>query len=214
MSDSQRTPNNDHNPAPARRPRLHLVLAAAAILSLTAGTATARQLITGRDIKRESITGANIKNGSLTAADFRGSVAGKPGPQGPQGLTGQAGPAGPPGPVDIKVIDSPTVTVPPGSNTYRVAPSGLTATCPTGYVVVGTGFRGQFGDMWFVKSYGTFVGGFGTNDASISAEFEVQAICARSSAAGTATAAWSGNNAALQRFQKDARAMERRAARR
>lgn len=195
MSDSQRTPN-------------------AAILSLTAGTATARQLITGRDIKRESITGANIKNGSLTAADFRGSVVGRTGPQGPQGATGPTGPAGAPGPVEIKVVDSPTVTVPPGSNTYREAPSGLTATCPAWYVVVRTGFSGDFGDMWSAQSYDTLVGGFGTNDASISAEFEVQAICARSSAAGPATAAWRGNAAALQRFQKDERAMDRRAAHR
>ena len=33
--------------------------------------------------------------------------------------------------------------------------------------------------MWRVESYGSFVGGFGANNASISGDFELEAICAK-----------------------------------
>lgn len=178
---------------------LSLVIAAVAIVSLLAGTAGARYLITGRDVKNGSLTGADIKDRSLTAADFRGSV------QGPQGAPGQTGPAGPPGTSglsDVRTVLSTTLTVPPGGSTFDVQPS-WTANCPSGYTVIGTGFSANFGDMWRVESYGTFVGGFGTNYASISGDFELQAICAKVSAGASAASVGTAARREVAAYRKD-----------
>lgn len=80
---------------------------------------------------------------------------------------------------DVLLVESPVVTVPPGGTTFGGSSNSLRASCPTGYGVIGTGFSGDFGDMWAVQSYEFFVSGFGTNDASISGDFQVQAICAK-----------------------------------
>jgi hypothetical protein len=170
---------------------LSLIFIALAMVSLLAGSATARSLLTGRDIKNGSITGADIKNRSLTSADFRGDPAGG-------ALRG------------VRIVSSGTISVPPGSSTYDVRPSGWTAECPSGYTVIGTGFEADFGDMWSVTAYETFVGGFGTNDASINADFEVQAICARTGTGASAVWSTSEQRETRTRYAADVREMQAR----
>jgi hypothetical protein len=67
------------------------VIALAAVLLASAGSATAARLITGKQIKNGSISSADVRNGSLVRGDF------KPG-QVPAGPRGTQGPQGPPGP--------------------------------------------------------------------------------------------------------------------
>jgi hypothetical protein len=83
---------------------------------------------------------------------------------------------------DLVLVESRTYSVAPGETTVDAAGlAGFTADCPSGYLVVGTGWEGDFGDMWSVNTYEFFVGGFGTNDASIPGDFRLQAICAQTS---------------------------------
>jgi hypothetical protein len=54
---------------------------------------------------------------------------------------------------------SPKVALAPGQTSYDVDQSGLEASCPSGDVVLGTGFDdGAVTQPGFVLSYGTFVG--------------------------------------------------------
>ncbi len=74
------------------------LIAVAAVLALTAGTATAAKLITGKDVKNGSLTGKDIKNKSLGVSDLssnaRASLRGQTGATGAAGLPGAAGAAG------------------------------------------------------------------------------------------------------------------------
>lgn len=178
-----------------------VLIAVAVSLLLGAGGAVAGSLIvTGRNVKNGSLTGADVKNHSLTPTDFRGSVRGATGQRGATGPRGLTGAQGGPGIADITTVTSAKLTVPPGASTYDVITTWR-ANCPAGYRVIGTGFEGDFGDMWMVKSYDYFVGGFGVNNASINGEFELQATCARLSGA---TAASGPNRAAkLREYMAD-----------
>ena len=71
-----------------------MAVAFLALFLAVSGTATAAKLITGKNIARSTITGKHVKDHSLSSADFRGSVAGAPGPQGPQGPAGPKGATG------------------------------------------------------------------------------------------------------------------------
>jgi hypothetical protein len=74
----------------------------------------------------------------------------------------------------IITVDSPKEVVAPGSYTDI----NLNAICPSGYSVLGTGFNAEgVGTVGFVLSYGTFVGGFISNQSSVTITVYVQAIC-------------------------------------
>ncbi len=74
------------------RPSPGLVVAIAAVVLTSVGSATAAHLITGEQIKDGSIASRDIKNGSLTNADFKSGL--RTGPRGPEGPAGAAGPQG------------------------------------------------------------------------------------------------------------------------
>jgi hypothetical protein len=82
------------------RPRIRTshVVAAAALVLITTGGATAAGLITGKDIKDGSVSTKDVKNGSLLLKDFkkseRSKLVGPAGPAGPAGGTGATGAAG------------------------------------------------------------------------------------------------------------------------
>jgi hypothetical protein len=101
----------------------------------------------------------------------------------------------------IVVVNSPTVTIPPGGTSYGSDPNSLRAQCPAGYNVLGTGVDTGIGNLDLLKSYGTFVGGFVDNDVSITIQASVQAICGQTPGV-TATLA-----SARSRFARDAAAL-------
>ena len=76
-----------------------MLVAIAAVVLASAGSATAARLITGKQIKNGSITSTDVKNGSLVRGDFKSGklpsgprgAQGAPGPRGPQGARGAAG---------------------------------------------------------------------------------------------------------------------------
>jgi hypothetical protein len=142
----------------------------------------------------------------------RKALKGKRGPRGysgAAGANGAAGPAGPVGPAGVlglTAVDSPTVTIPPGSTSYEVDPNSLTAQCPPGSTVVGTGIDTGIGDLDLLRKYGTFVGGFVDNDTSITIQASVQAICAQLPPGAAQTR--SGSNRAS--FEADVRALAAR----
>ncbi|MGZ4323699.1 MAG: hypothetical protein ACXVV5_16580, partial [Solirubrobacteraceae bacterium] len=105
----------------------------------------------------------------------------------PAGPVGPAGPQGSSGILGVTTVESPPVTIPPGSNSYRQDPNSMTAQCPAGTTVVGTGVDTGIGNLDFLKKYGTLVGGFVDNDTSITIEATVQAICATLPAGVAAT---------------------------
>ena len=78
------------------RPSPSMLIAIAAVVLASAGSATAARLITGKQVKNGSITSADIRNGSLVKGDFKaGQVpAGARGPQGAQGPQGPRGATG------------------------------------------------------------------------------------------------------------------------
>ena len=90
---------------------------------------------------------------------------------------------------DVFTVDSPELTLPPGADIVDVAGNaGLTARCPSGTRVVGTGFNSSVGVASFVKSYELFVGTYMFNPTSIPIKVSVQAIC---------TYGWKGDLTAL-----------------
>ena len=74
-------------------------------------------------------------------------------------------------------MDSETLTLPPGQDTFQVDPNNFQANCPSGYTVLGTGFNAGIGNADFVQSFAFFVGGFIHNDTSIPIQVHLQAIC-------------------------------------
>lgn len=146
-----------------------IAVTAIGILLLAAGAgAASRYLITSTHQIKPSVLrqlhGQNGRNGA----------------QGPAGVTGATGAAGPAGTVPgIITVDSPKETLPSGTNTFTVDPNGFEATCPAGYSVLGTGFNdGGIGNVGFVLSFGTFVGGFISNNSGITdTDVYIQAMC-------------------------------------
>jgi hypothetical protein len=115
--------------------------------------------------------------------------------QGPQGLQGPAGVPGASGLAGVVAVESAHFTLGPGA----YSPSNAIAQCPPGKVVIGTGFVASIAHAGFVKAYGTFVGGFIYNDASVNAtDLSFQAICA---SAGGAVASSAGR--AFSKYQTD-----------
>jgi hypothetical protein len=148
------------------------VLGLVAVMIAMTGSAYAGSLITSRQIKDGTITAKDIKNSSITtsklSARTRDDLVGVPGATGPQG------PAGPSGLAGIQAVESSHFSLAPGGYSPNVS-----AQCPPGKVVIGTGFDSSVAHTSFVKSYTYFVGGFIYNDSGITVtDLHFQAICA------------------------------------
>ena len=96
-----------------------------------------KKAVTSRKIKKNAVTSAKVKDGSLRAADFKvGQIPA--GPQGPKGDPGAQGPKG-----DTGAAGSPGLsraeTVEASSNHNSNSPKEVTAICPAGKRVIGTG---------------------------------------------------------------------------
>jgi hypothetical protein len=122
---------------------------------------------------------------AASARGPRGS-RGPRGNRGPRGFTGATGSVG-----QITTVISPKETLNPGQSTYDVDPSGFQANCPSGDTVVGTGFDAAgVGTVGFVESFGTFVGGFISDQSSIPISgVLIQAMCANAPQGATASSA-------------------------
>lgn len=120
-------------------------------------------------------------------------LKGKRGPRGYTGLQGSSGIA------QITEVRSPMLTIPDGDSSVDVGGQNWEATCPPGYQVIGTGFDdGGIGQVGFVESFGTFVGGivFNSNGVGVSdTGVELEAICAKLAGANAASAARSASQA-------------------
>lgn len=135
----------------------------------------------------------------------RKALKGNRGPRGYDGADGEPGAPGAPGTpgiLSLVTVDSPKVTIAPGSTSYDADRNGMRAQCPAGYTVVGSGVNTGIGNLDFVQKFGTFVGGFVDNDTSITIQAFVEAICAQLPA-GVAATRSSGDSA---RFAALARA--------
>jgi hypothetical protein len=109
-------------------------------------------------------------------------------------------------------VSAPALTIPPGSTSFDVEPPNWEAQCPSGMVVLGTGFDGPFNEVGgFVRNYGTLVGGFFENDSLIPiSNVTVQAICGQvpGGATGAAKDARAGGGSAQARYEADLRKSE------
>jgi hypothetical protein len=97
-------------------------------------------------------------------------------------LHGARGKQGPAGVVpSVVTVDSSTLTLQPGQSTFDLVPSGAwQASCPTGDVVLGTGYNvDTFDEVAFLLNYGSFVGAFVYDDGAIASQVYIQATCAR-----------------------------------
>jgi hypothetical protein len=95
-------------------------------------------------------------------------------------------------------VNGPEITLPPGGDNVNVNDY---AACPAGDVVIGTGFSNSVMSVGFVLSYHTFVGGFIYNDSSIAAQYNWQAICAKTAGSGLARDA-TAQHARYQRMRR------------
>ena len=134
------------------------VMATVAVFIALGGTSYAALRITGRNVPRNALTGADIKNltgrdvrnNSLTGADVRslthrdvsnGRLLAEdfaPG-QLPKGDTGPAGPQGPPGPQGAPGLSALQI-IQADSAESSVSPKQVSAICPPGKRVSGTGY--------------------------------------------------------------------------
>lgn len=159
-------------------------IALVALMVALSGTAYAANKIGAQDIARDAIRSPHIKSGQVKGSDLARGLRQRIGSSG----------AGAAEQLQVKKVDGPPLVLAPGG--FDGAP---VAQCPSGYVVVGTGFNASIGEAGFVLAYGTFVGGFFSNSSSLTIEAQVQALCARSSGGGAVTSRAVG----LRRFQQD-----------
>jgi hypothetical protein len=194
------------------RSTLRTAIIVAIVAALTvAGTAGAAKLLTGRDIKNGSIGIVDLSKSTQTKLKGKQGPPGplgETGPPGATGATGAAGPSGPAGLAGVQAVSSPAVTLAPGQTSYEVELAGgpaLDAQCPSGKVVIGSGFNASVADVGFVLAFGSLVGGFMANESSITVPVTVQAICASTSGASAAAAGQARGS-----FERAARAADRR----
>jgi hypothetical protein len=81
-------------------------------------------------------------------------------------------------------FNGPKETLAPGQDNLNIQDN---ANCPSGWVVVGTGFDdGAVMTVGFVDSFHYFVDGYIYNNSNVSSQYQWQAICAQSSSASAA----------------------------
>ena len=98
----------------------------------------ANNSVRSKDVRQNTLRTGDVRNLSLLAQDFApGQLPqGPEGPQGPRGLTGEQGLQGVQGPPGLSGLARVEVESPNNS----VSPKQVTATCPQGQQVVGTGY--------------------------------------------------------------------------
>jgi hypothetical protein len=179
-----------------------MVVACLALFVSLTGTsiAASHYLITSTHQIKPSVI-AKLK-GNKGPRGYNGSI----GATGATGATGAQGVIGLPGIASIVEVQGADLVLSPGQ--YGGTPL---ATCPSGYVVVGTGWNGVMGDVGaFAKSYHTFVGGWFQNQyASIDLTVNVQAICAQLSSTSAGSLSSKGSDAT--NYAADVAAAERAA---
>ena len=178
-----------------------MVVAAAALIAATAGSAIANHgsphgppgLVNSLDVADGSLTGKDIKNKSLTKKDFRGSVRGPRGrrgapgangapglngAQGPPGIEGAQGVQGPPGPVRLDYNMSAPVTNFAGQQNFG------SVACDTGMYATGGGVSASGGftanqelNSSFPQPNHQAWGAYVDNRDSITHTFIVYVIC-------------------------------------
>lgn len=182
--------------------KLLIGVAAGFVLAGGVATAATRYVITSKSQIAPSVLrairgkqGARGPRGASGSSGATGVVgpagpAGPTGPTGPSGPPGAAGPVGPAGQLgSVTEVSSSSLTLTPGETTVDAGGYGWEAQCPSGDVVVGTGFDADgVGQVGFVLAYGTFAGGFITNLSSITIQVSVQAVCAPGSSTNLETA--------------------------
>ena len=142
------------------RPRHGVVVAYLALFvalggtsyGLATGTVGSREIEDGalksKDLRNEGVRGADVRTGTLASADVADASlladdfapgqleAGPQGPRGDEGPPGIQGPPGVPGPAGISGLQR----IETQSAENAASPKQVTATCPAGKQVVGTGF--------------------------------------------------------------------------
>jgi hypothetical protein len=161
-----------------------VVAVIATALLVGATTATAQSLITSGNIQNNTIRSADVKNRSLTLQDFapsaRTALRGPRGPrgfQGPAGLQGAVGAPGRNGVTDVFAVDSPVVSVAPGTA------GSATALCPPGSVATG-GALGAATDVEIVPRDFDLINAAGFvvisfNPDGVAHNLQARAMCAR-----------------------------------
>ncbi len=153
-----------------------LILAVVAF-ALSGGVATAAKLITSKDIKNGTVAMSDLSTSVKRAIDRSVGPRGRIGPPGPRGFDGAQGPQGPTGPassnarVDVTLVEE-NITVDP--NSLRL----VTAVCPDGQVVVGTGFDASDMVIHYVRASDTRVEVQAQNPTNQSHGLTAQALCA------------------------------------
>jgi hypothetical protein len=141
-----------------------------------------------------SVGSRQVINGSLLKADFKAGQL----PRGPRGPAGDPGPAGI---ATVGAIDGPAAAMcAVGGGGCQVA--GSTATCPTGSVVVGGGWKSDsvlLSVSFAARTGGTTYGVIGINDTGIAASITAQAICAVGPGVQSAAATTRASSASFEK---------------
>jgi hypothetical protein len=168
-----------------------MLVAIAAVVLASAGSATAARLITGKQIKNGSITSTDVKNGSLVSGDFKSGqlpsgprgAQGAPGPRGAQGARGAAGTNGfgllrfpavsatfADGEADMVQVACPAGTYPTGGAAWAADTATLVTDHPE--VITSSGFLYDDNDVG---------GGYFANVSNVdsgSVDVTVEVVCA------------------------------------
>lgn len=146
------------------------VIAIVALFAALSGGAIAGTMISGSQIKNHSIPAKKLTPGAVR------HLRGHRGPAGPSGPTGAQGPAGPAGVSTITTVSNSTPICAFG-NTCDVA--SVTATCPSGYYVVGGSAHVDVIETSISTFAGTVTyGAAANNSSSFSGTLTVTAVCA------------------------------------
>ena len=145
--------------------------------------------IQGVDVRSGTLRSVHIADSSLVAADFapgqlQPGPPGERGPMGPHGLQGNQGIQGPPGITSISRVEVESAST-------NQTPKQVTATCPPGKQLVGTGFDvfgGKHGttneftdisiDFVIPGSASVTVAGYEVNPTDVNWRVKAIAICA------------------------------------
>lgn len=196
-----------------RLPTPATIIALIALFVAMGGTTYAAVSLPARSVgtkqlKNHAVTKPKIARKTLAALKGR---RGAKGPQGLQGLQGPQGPQGSPGIMQLTRVEGNTITL-CGYNGGACSVGTSTATCPTGYYVVGGGY-GSDGAVLVPISAATDSTSYsvlGVNlSASTSASLIAQAICAHGAGLQAAKAKVAGTRSDLAAAADKLRALRR-----